>query len=110
MRTHDGLRRGPVHIAEVNPIAARLGEQSRNQSADLAGAQDQYTVHRTLTPKKGRILPANAAARQPPWGSPTSPSRGARQRREIVAGSMRSRRQKPPPCTARDGSAAQPPS
>ncbi len=78
MRTHDGLRRGPVHIAEVNPIAARLGEQSRNQSADLAGAQDQYTVHRTLTPKKGRILPANAAARQPPWGSPTSPSRGAR--------------------------------
>ncbi len=45
VRAHDRFGRSPVHVAEIDPVAARLGQQSGNQRADLPGAQYENPVH-----------------------------------------------------------------
>src|SRR5580704_7621860 len=55
-----GVRRGPVDVGEMDAVTARFGEQSGDQRADFAGAENQYAVQRSLS-EKGRILPAKCA-------------------------------------------------
>jgi hypothetical protein len=45
MRADHGFRDGAVDVPELNLVSAGAGEQPGDESADLAGAEDEYTMH-----------------------------------------------------------------
>ncbi len=55
-RTTD-VRGLAVHVGELHPVGAGFGEQSGDQCADLAGAENQYTMHEnSLQERAARIV------------------------------------------------------
>ena len=49
MRARDGASRIAVDVGELDLVTAGIRQQSGDERADLAGAQDQYAMHRKIT-------------------------------------------------------------
>ena len=45
VRANHRFRDGAVDVAELNLVGAGAGEQPGDESADLAGAEDEYAMH-----------------------------------------------------------------
>jgi len=56
MGMHHGLGCGAVDVAQLNLVTTGFCKQSRNECADLAGPQNQYSMHGIVPWKKARIL------------------------------------------------------
>ncbi len=49
VRAGDRARRVPVDVGQLDVIAAGIGQQPGDERADLAGAENEYAMHRKIT-------------------------------------------------------------
>src|SRR5262249_43505853 len=56
VRAHDGLGGSAVHIAQMNLVTAGFRKQSGDECADLAGPENEYTMHRVPSKKCAIIM------------------------------------------------------